>query len=416
MSSAKQIQLPAAVARFVEQQETMPVDRLYEEPLPPRVPYAEYWRRAVACMLLSGRVRPKADGNPNRTDLIGMCKEANFDQYLFDKVAGFLVGAHIIAPTSCESRQYEPGNALRTFWNHEMMGLSVAARHAFIYHLADFTGSKIQRPTPVYDAALDDFVAVFASAFRGLALPRDAAGNVLSAFSRLSKPNLQCLCKQLALDVDTLKVMNWSEWLDAKGQAAIMSALYACEWAYVAEHRGKNWFYVSDIARVMLGVERPPKIDPLPTDLKVLPDLSVFAGSGLPFDRLIPFFRACRIKRIDRIFEFRIDPKRLREQATKASAAEDIRVALAPAGKLPETVEALLSGNPPARGRIGFQGCSAIVKPENAEVLNAIREHRRLKVYIEAGAPPGYLLIKYKSNPVNFIKRCRELGFTVEAL
>jgi len=53
---------------------------------------------------------------------------------------------------------------------------------------------------------------------------------------------------------------------------------------------------------------------------------------------------------------------------------------------------------------------------ENADVLNAIREHRRLKGYLDAGAPPGYLLIKQHSNPVNFMVRCRELGFTVEAM
>lgn len=115
MSSAKKAQLPAAVARFVEQQETMPVDQLFAEPLPPRVPYAEYWRRAVACMLLSGRVRSKAGGNPNRTDFLSICKEANFDQYLFDNVAGFLVGAHIVAPTYYESRHYEPGKELDAY-------------------------------------------------------------------------------------------------------------------------------------------------------------------------------------------------------------------------------------------------------------------------------------------------------------
>ena len=40
-------------------------------------PYSEYWWKAVACILLSGRVKPKWDkGLPNRTELNRICKEA----------------------------------------------------------------------------------------------------------------------------------------------------------------------------------------------------------------------------------------------------------------------------------------------------------------------------------------------------
>jgi hypothetical protein len=65
---------------------------------------------------------------------------------------------------------------------------------------------------------------------------------------------------------------------------------------------------------------------------------------------------------------------------------------------------------------LGIRWCSALVKPENAEVLAAMREHPKLKGYLEAGAPPGYLLIKPMSRPDNFLRRCRELGFEVNAL
>jgi len=48
--------------------------------------------------------------------------------------------------------------------------------------------------------------------------------------------------------------------------------------------------------------------------------------------------------------------------------------------------------------------------------LDAIRQHSRLKGYLEAGAPKGYLLIKQQSNPSNFVQRCKELGFKVTIL
>ena len=56
------------------------------------------------------------------------------------------------------------------------------------------------------------------------------------------------------------------------------------------------------------------------------------------------------------------------------------------------------------------------VRKTDTEVLAAIREHPPLKGYLEPGAPPGYLLIKSRSDPANFIRRCQDLGFKVETL
>ena len=50
------------------------------------------------------------------------------------------------------------------------------------------------------------------------------------------------------------------------------------------------------------------------------------------------------------------------------------------------------------------------------EVLAAIREHPQLKGYLEPGAPPGYLLLKSRSNPDNFVRRCQDLGFAVHTM
>jgi hypothetical protein len=93
-----------------------------------------------------------------------------------------------------------------------------------------------------------------------------------------------------------------------------------------------------------------------------------------------------------------------------------LRRVLQDAGPLPPTVEDILGTRPRAGGRVGIRWCSALVQPESAEVLDAIRQHPRLKGYLEAGAPPGYLLVKARSSPENFVRRCQELGFQVTLL
>ncbi|MGH8247330.1 MAG: hypothetical protein ACREUU_12970, partial [Gammaproteobacteria bacterium] len=93
-----------------------------------------------------------------------------------------------------------------------------------------------------------------------------------------------------------------------------------------------------------------------------------------------------------------------------------LREILEESGPLPAAVDSLLRNKPLWGGEIRIRGCSAIVQPESAEVLDAIRQHSRLKGYLEAGAPRGYLLIKQKSNPNNFVQRCKELGFKVTVL
>lgn len=50
------------------------------------------------------------------------------------------------------------------------------------------------------------------------------------------------------------------------------------------------------------------------------------------------------------------------------------------------------------------------------EVLAAIKAHSHLKGYLDTEAPAGYLLIKPRSNPHEFIRRCQALGFTVTTL
>jgi hypothetical protein len=104
------------------------------------------------------------------------------------------------------------------------------------------------------------------------------------------------------------------------------------------------------------------------------------------------------------------------QQPAGASPGEELRKALEGLDPLPPTIAELLVTQSKLGGQIGIRGCSALVKPESEAMLKAIRQHPNLKGYIEAGAPPGYLLIKPNSDPYNFIQRCRMLGFTVTNL
>jgi hypothetical protein len=136
----------------------------------------------------------------------------------------------------------------------------------------------------------------------------------------------------------------------------------------------------------------------------------------LPLAKLLPLFRFCVIKKIGPVCEFEINRRRLSETSVGISAGEELRRALADLEPLPDAVAELLETKSTVGGRIGIRWCSALVKPANAEVLAAIRAHPQLKGYLEAGAPPGYLLIKPGSRPDNFVRRCQGLGFTVEQL
>jgi len=365
-------------------------------------------------MLLSGRVAAKDDGFPNMTDVNRICKEANFDQYLFEQTGRFLVTAKIIQPDERSSR-YEAAQFSDAFWNHRLELLQEATRRAFLDFVQQFTSFRERRPTLAVSSKLDGLVALFAAAFADLAIPGDQAGDVFLDFSQLPAPDLICLGKQMGLQIRQRDVDGWNKWFDEPGQQALLSALFVSNWAYIADYQKQSWFYPSDTGRIILGLLAPPEL-PAPTvDFKVLANLCVFAGADLPPEKLVPLFRHCKIKRIDRVFEFQLDKRQLTETGSQELLGRNLREVLEESGPLPATVDSLLR-NRPVGGEIRIRGCSAIVQPESAEVLDAIRQHSRLKGYLEAGAPKGYLLIKQQSNPNNFVQRCKELGFKVTML
>lgn len=405
---------PASLQAFVQQQQTLPLEHLVDAAEPPEYPYGDYYWRVVACILLSGRVKPKADDSPNMTDLNRLCKEANFNQYLCERTSNFLLQAQIIAVPKYQ-QPYAPGEYSQAFWQRDIPGLQQASRRALLAFINQRAGYQTGRSGGALQSHLDIFVALFTAAFHGLAVHVDQIGQVLLAFSQLPAEDLQLACQQLGF-VDKPAVTAWQAWLNGQGQQAVLSALYLCSWAYVEEHQKQKWFFVNEVGRCMLGLDEAPPMPPPLTELKVLANLCVLAGVDLPLTTLVPLFRYCKIKRLDRLVEFQFDKRQLADLPSQTSAQEELLAVLQPAGPLPATISNFLSGKRAVTGSLGIRGCSAIIKPENAAVLEAIRAHRRLKGYLETGAPPGYMLIKEQSNPHEFVRRCQELGFTVTSL
>jgi hypothetical protein len=390
----------------------MPVAELWKiDPKEQRSPYGSYWYRAVACILLSGRIQPKADGAPNMTDVNRLGKEANFNQYLIERVGKFLVAIEAIRVDRLG--RYEAGPNLAAFWDRDVERLETVTRQAVLFLARNQTGDLSWRPKTVDDSHLIEFLSLFFASFRGLALVESQFSQVLHDFSLLPQDDLIQAAQGLGLVIDSVDVAGWRQRLDAKGQKALITALSTAEWAYYAEHEKTGWYFASPIGLAMLGLQPLPPAPELATVFKALPNLSVFAGAGLAWETLVPLFRYGRIKRIDQVYEFHLDRKSLAESSSTRSPGEELRQALGDLEPLPPAVMDLLATKSKAGGKIDIRWCSALVKPESAEVLAAIREHPQLKGYLEPGAPPGYLLIKPRSNPDNFVERCRKLGFEV---
>lgn len=407
--------LPETIRDFVAQQATRPAADLWKgEPKENRSPYGSCWYRAVACMLLSGRVRAKLDGAPNMTDANRLCKEANFNQHRFERVAKLLVA--LGAVQAKDQGPYQEGPNLSAFWSHDAGRLRTITHQAVLQIVQQHTGIQPYRPTTVHHAQLIEFLVLFFGCFRGKAVVESRVGQVFHDFGQLPKDDLVRTARGLGLKSGDVNPHGWKYWLDAKGREALVAALYRAEWAYYAERDQTGWFYASPIGLGMLGLEEIPPAPELAVIFQALPTLSVFAGAGLPHETLVPLFRHGVIKRIDQVFEFRLDRKRLAQAPASSSPTEELRRALRELEPLPSAVSSLLGTKTKVGGTVGIRWCSALVKPENAEVLAAIREHPQLKGYLEPGAPAGFLLIKSRSSPDNFVRRCQELGFQVESM
>jgi hypothetical protein len=407
--------LPESLRHFAERQTTRAVADVWKgEPKEQRSPYGGYWYRAVACILLSGRAQAKHDGTPNMTDVNRVGKEANFNQYLTERVGTLLVAADVLRVDI--QHRYEAGPNIAAFWGHDDAKLPAIARQAVTRHVGSQTGHPFYYREALEDWGLIELLSLFFSCFRGLALVESEVGQVLHDFTRLPQDDLVRAAHGLRLGVDSVDVAGWQLKLDARGRKALVAALYTAEWAYYAEHEEAGWWFPSPTGLAMLGLGPPLPAPELATVFKAQPDLSVFAGAGLGWETLVPLFRHATIKRIDQVYEFRLDRKRLAASPEGSAPGEELRGALRDLEPLPSSVADLLGTKSKVGGGVGIRWYSALVKPENAEVLAAIRAHPQLKGYLEPGAPPGYLLIKSRSRPDNFVRRCQALGFAVFTL
>ena len=409
--------LPASLRQFVERQTTMPVTDLWDgDRKEQHSPYGRYWYRAVACILLSGRIQATNDGKPNMTDVNRLGKEANFNQYLIERIGTFLVAIDVIRFD--RQNRYDAGPNLAAFWDRDAARLPAITRQAVLRLVGNQTGHPFWHPKPPEDSCLIEFLSLFFTSFRGLAVVESKVGQIFDEFSQLPEDDLISAAGGLGIANDRVDVARWKKRLDARGQKALVAALYTAEWAYYAEPKTQKtgWFFASPIGLAMLGLGPALPAPELAEVFKVQPDLSVFAGAGLAWETLVPLFRHGTIKRIDQVYEFRLDRKRLAVSPSAGDPGEELRGVFRELEPLPPAVADLLATKSKLGGKVGIRWCSALVKPESAEVLAAIREHPKLKGYLEPGAPPGYLLLKSRSDPGNFMQRCQDLGFKVHSL
>jgi hypothetical protein len=177
--------LPAAVEQFVKAQQTIAIPELWEANAESAAsPYGSHWYRAVAAMLRSGRVAAKDSSFPNRTDINRICKEANFNQHFFERIAKLLVAAKVVQAD--RGHRYVEGVNGGVFWKHRRKALTEIMHAAVLQMIQDNTGYRVWRPTMAIHASLIEFLILFFTSFSGRAIREDQVGNVMLEFCQLS--------------------------------------------------------------------------------------------------------------------------------------------------------------------------------------------------------------------------------------
>src|SRR3954447_16301703 len=161
--------LPRSLPPFVERQTTKPVAALWNGDRKEQdSPYGSYWYRAVACVLLSGRVQAKHDGTPNMTDVNRVGKEANFNQYLTKRVGTFLVASGV--NRFDRQNRYDSGPNFAAFWGHDETRLPAIARQAVLRLVGHHTDHPLWLSKAPENWSLIEFLTLFFRCFQGLAL------------------------------------------------------------------------------------------------------------------------------------------------------------------------------------------------------------------------------------------------------
>ena len=381
-----------------------------------RSSYGTYYYRAIAGMMLwlgpaEAAHRRLAQHDRREPDRQG----GQFQSVPLRAPARFLACANVVPDRSRDDRYHEGPN-LDAFWKHDEKKLPEIARDAVLKYIDKHAGYLPKRATPLVRAHLIEFLTLFFACFGGRAVQESKLAEVLRGFSRLPREDLVTVAKELGINAAAVDPDSWSYWLDLKDGAVLIEALSTAEWLNGEEKNKTFWVFAGHLGLGMLGLDKPQPAPRLPDTIKAGTKLTVLAGTGLDWRNLLPLFRYCTIKKIDEVCEFQLDRKRMAQQPAGTSPGEELKKALEDLDPLPPAIAELLGTTSKLGGQIGIRGCSALMKPENEDVLKAIRQHSSLKGYLEPGAPPGYLIIKPASDPYNFIERCRMLGFTVTNL
>ena len=345
------------------------------------------------------------------TEVNRVGKEANFNPYLTQQIGKFLVATGVVGFD--RQGRYEAGPSLAAFWDHDGSHLPTITRQAVLRLVRYQTGIPFWHPRDDDDSHLIEFLSLFFACFRELALVESEVGQVFHDFSLLPQDDLIHAARGLGLALDDVDVAGWERRLDARGQKALVATIYTAEWAYYTKHKKTDWWFASPTGLAMLALGPPLPAEELATVFKTQADLSVFAGAGLAWKKLVPLFRYCTIQRIDQVYQFRLDRKRMAQSSSTSAPGEELREVFRRLSPCRRPSRICWPRNLRWAARSASAGAAPLIKPESPEALAAIREHPRLKGYLEPGAPPGYLLLKSRSDPDNFVLRCRDLGFEV---
>ena len=404
--------LPTHIKNFVLTQTTRRIEDLAPEwkaSAKRTFPFEEYTYPMVASLLLSGRISPTSKMLPNKSEAIRWCKAANFNQYLFEWLSTFLVTSNIL---ECGINRFHRGKNADALNQRDLDACRRAFFTAFITILDNRTPFRSYRSSIPQQSGFETFLKAFARAFQGLAIPADALAKVAADFSALPANEIR-----KAAGVGEGEHVADRQWFDDKGQEAFIYAIYSADaFTGVKDAQGRDWLYVSSDLEVILGMAKVKAPETTTKEFVVQSDLTVIVSCDHSLETLSTLQQFATIVSKGKILTFKLEPKAIKEASAKPESLKNFLTMLeSHQNELPSTVRSLLSGATD-RGDLGkavIRGCRAIIKPETPELLNAIRNHSRLKGYLLSDAPPGYLLIKEKSDPFNFIKRCRECGFEI---
>jgi len=404
--------LPQSVMKLAEAFEP------YEDSEPEETlefPLSQWYWRSVAAVCLSHRLKARQEGGANKTDANRFGKEANFNQTYLSSYPEILEDAGILV-SDWRTGIYSPGPCFDVFWCYDPSKMRQVILDGVRKGLRKRVGVSCGETETMWTSGLAEFFALFHIAFSSArrAPKWDDLADALRRFAELPVDDLLELGRLAGLDPASLPCDQWGKWLGGKRHALMVEVIGLRRWWIGLGDSRNPLIVLSSEAQAVFGIipweqcELPPARELV----SVQSDRSVFAGINAPASVLATMIKYSKVRILGDVCEMTLDPKMIKEGV---NAAEELKDALFGIKDLPHTVSNLIfspqSAAPSAS--VKYQYCSMIIKTSAAD---AIARHSKLKNYISRKLEADYLLIKYDSNPENFLKRCIECGFNVEPL